>query len=78
MTATRTDAIRVPNVPAVPIPEELQQRLLKIGQAQQFIDDNRDRLILEAAEAGGSLREIAELVGITHSGVRKIIQKAKQ
>lgn len=77
MSATPTDTIRVPNVPAVPIPEELVKRLLAIGQAQQFIDDNRDRLILEAAEAGGSLREIAELVGITHTGVRKIIQKAK-
>lgn len=65
----------VATVPAVPLPEELQKRLAAVGRAQRFIDKNRDALIVEAAEAGGSLREIAELVGLSHTGVRKIVNR---
>lgn len=67
----------VTTVPPVPIPEELQKRLAAVGRAQRFIDKNRDALIVEAAEDGGSLREIAELVGLSHTGVRKIIERKK-
>lgn len=35
----------------------------------------RDRLIREAAAQGGGLREIARAVGLSHAGVKKIVER---
>lgn len=40
--------------------------------------ETRDRLIVEAVAAGGSLREVAETVGLSHTAVAKIVRKAQQ
>lgn len=36
----------------------------------------RDELIVKAHEAGASYREIAQLVGLSHVGVRRIVNAA--
>lgn len=37
----------------------------------------RDAVVVEALEAGGSLREVADLVGLTGPGVMKIRDRLK-
>lgn len=39
--------------------------------------EQRDRLIVEAVQAGGSLREVAETVGLSHTAVAKIVRRSK-
>lgn len=36
----------------------------------------RDRLIIQCHADGASLREIAQLAGLSHAGVKKIIERA--
>ena len=69
-------------LPRVPVPDALASAL--IGARQQIESaktmeargvELRDRFIVEASEAGGSLREIAALVGLTHAGVRDILRR---
>lgn len=53
----------------------------KLRSAARSIEDGieaRDQFILEAHEAGASLREIAEHAGITHVAVLKIIRRNQQ
>jgi DNA-directed RNA polymerase specialized sigma subunit len=38
----------------------------------------RDQAICEAVAAGGSLREVAEAVGLSHMGVSQIVRRAKE
>lgn len=50
----------------------------KLRRAAAKIDrwtDERDRLIVQARAEGGTSREIAEMVGLTHAGVLKIVQR---
>ena len=65
------------SVPVVPVPEELARRLRSAAQRISRGTEERDQAILDAADAGGSLREIAALAGITHVGVMKIIRKRR-
>jgi DNA-binding NarL/FixJ family response regulator len=37
----------------------------------------RNKAICDASDEGASLREIAVIVGLTHAGVRKIINQTK-
>lgn len=37
----------------------------------------RDRLVSEAIHAGGTLREVAVLAGLTHTGVAKIERRTR-
>ena len=39
--------------------------------------EERNKAICDAHAEGASLREIAAVVGLTHAGVRKIINNAK-
>ena len=37
--------------------------------------DKRDALIVQARHEGGTLREIGEMVGFTHAGIAKILER---
>lgn len=56
----------------VPLDKDLAKRLTRAGgNAARWVAE-RDRLIAEARQRGGTLREIAELVGLSHTAIRKI------
>lgn len=55
---------------------KLARALTRAADKLEAATTERNRLIVEAHQDGASLREIAEHAGITHVGVRKIIQKA--
>jgi predicted transcriptional regulator len=60
-------------VPGLPVDPDLSRRLKRNRLTRDRALEERDRLILEAHDAGASLREIAVLVGLTHVGVRNVI-----
>ena len=62
----------------VPVDPALAKRLREAAAKGEQWTATRDRLIVEAREAGGSSREIAELVGLTHAGVLKIEQRLRR
>jgi hypothetical protein len=59
----------------VPVDDDLARRIREAVQAQEQSRQERDRLVRLARDAGGSFREIAAVLGITHAGVQKIINK---
>ena len=59
----------------VTVPDDLARRLEQAAQRAREATEQRDELIREAVQAGGSLREVAELVQLSHTGVRKIVQR---
>lgn len=61
-----TDTVRL-----VTLDPAMAKRLAKAGEAVR----KRDELIVEASNAGASLREIGRAVGLTHVAVKKIIDK---
>ena len=63
-------------VPAVTLDADTARKLKRAGDATRAATVNRDHLIVEAHQAGASLREIAQAVGLTHVGVKKIIDRA--
>ena len=62
-------------VSLVPLPTDLAAKLRRASRRQRDALAERDRLILEAHRAGGTLREIAALVGLSHPSVLNIIQR---
>ena len=50
--------------------------LKRLGDRMKGVAEERDRLILEAHQAGASSREIADKLPITHVQVWRIIKKA--
>lgn len=51
----------------------LAKRLATVVRRLQELGDERDQLILEARDQGASLREIADLAGMSHVGIKKLI-----
>lgn len=62
----------------MPIDPALAKRVRAVAQAAEKKRQERDELILAAHAAGASLREIGELVGLSHVGVMKIVKKTHQ
>lgn len=54
------------------IEPELERALKTAGRKVAEWTAERDRLIKEAVAAGGSLREVGEAVGLTHTAVKFI------
>lgn len=63
------------NVGVVALEKYLASRLVRSAKQEQFWLRERDGLIREAHAAGASLREIAQLVGLSHTGVKKIVER---
>lgn len=54
---------------------EEERRLHQAARKFDKAREDRDRLIREAVAKGGSLREVAEAVGLSHPGVKKIVER---
>lgn len=67
-----------PNLGTMPIDPALAKRVRAVAQAAEKKRQERDELILAAHAAGASLREIGDLVGLSHVGVMKIVKKTNQ
>lgn len=65
----------MPSLAAVTVESDLARRLRQSRVRITNAIEQRDRLILEALDAGASLREVAALVGLTHAGVRDILRR---
>jgi site-specific recombinase XerC len=65
----------VSTVPAVTVSPEMAERLREFHRDTWIAQ--RDAVIVEALEAGGSLREVGELVGLSHTQVRTIADRMK-
>lgn len=53
-------------------------RLDDLDAQRETVVEERDQLVVRARDEGGSLREIAELLGITHAAVRKIADRTTE
>jgi hypothetical protein len=53
----------------------LRERLEQAGKQVRVWTARRDALIKEALAAGGSLREVGEAVGLSHTAVKLIGEK---
>lgn len=62
-------------VSGVPVDPDLARRLATAGRKAEEWKDRRDDLIREAASNGGTLREIAALVGLSNPGVLRVIRR---
>lgn len=68
MTATTT-------VPAVTLDDDLAKKLARVSSRVDTAVEERDRMILVAFATGASLRDIGEIVGMTHTGVKKLVER---
>lgn len=66
------------SVSDVPLDEQLALKLARAGAASVASRYKRDALIVECYKAGGGVREIARIVGLSHPAVLKIIEKAEE
>jgi predicted metal-dependent RNase len=52
--------------------DETRKALMRVGRKVRDATAERDRLIKDAVAAGGSLREVGQAVGLTHTAVKFI------
>lgn len=62
---------------AVPVDPAVAKRLTAVAKRARDNTDERNRLIRQAHADGGSLREIGALAGLTHVGVKKIVERGR-
>lgn len=68
----------VTTVAPMPVDKDLAERLRRAAGKVERWSDERDRLIHQARQEGGSAREIAEMVGLSHAGVLKIETRVQE
>lgn len=61
--------------PGVPLATEMRVALERAGELVRTATSERDQLIRQALGEGGSLREIGEAVGLSHTAVKLIGEK---
>ncbi len=54
---------------------ERHRHLRRAGQRVAQVIEERDRAIREAVAEGAGLREVARAVGLSHAGVKKIVER---
>lgn len=62
----------------VAVDPDLARRLATAGRKAEDWRGRRDELIREAARNGGTLREIAALVGLSNPGVLRVIRRGAE
>lgn len=60
---------------AVTLDKAMARRLARAQKQLVDAGTERDALVVQAAEDGATLREIGEAVGLSWSGVRKILDR---
>lgn len=75
--ATAQSIMMRPTTTLPAVEAERRARLEKIARKAASINRERDFEIARAFLAGASLREIGEAVGMSHTGIRKIIDRTK-
>lgn len=65
-------------LPSVPVDPDLAKRLATAARKAEEWKVERDRLIVEAVAAGGGVREVARLVGLTHPSILKTVERANR
>lgn len=60
-------------IPSTAVDPEIARRLRAIAKKLGELDAERATLILSARAQGASLREIAEVAGMSHVGIQKLI-----
>ena len=61
----------------VPVPPDLARELRAIKRQREANDERAMAAVIRARDAGCSLRDIAELLGMTHTGVAKMERRAR-
>ena len=62
-------------IPDVPLDAKLARKLRRQAEAIEAATTERNRLIIEATQAGASTREIAAAAGLSNVGVWRIVQR---
>lgn len=62
----------------MPVDKDLAEKLRRAAGKVETWTQERDRLIHQARQEGGSAREIAEMVGLSHAGVLKIEARVQE
>ena len=57
------------------VPPDIRRALQRAERRVRDANAKRDELIREAVEAGGSLREVAALAGVSHQTVANIVNR---
>lgn len=57
------------------VDKELEKRLLALSQRIARDAEERNQLILRARAEGASLRDIANVSGMSHTGIKKLISR---
>jgi transposase len=57
------------------VPADLARKLARAADKVWSSSAARDELIREAVTAGGSLREVADLAGVSHQTVANIVKR---
>lgn len=65
----------VTTFPPVALDADTRKLLARTAQKAREATAERDRLVREAAAQGASLRELGDAIGMTHTGVRRILQR---
>lgn len=65
------------NVGSMAVDPDLARRLATAGRKAEEWKERRDELVREAASNGGTLREIAALVGLSNPGVLRVIRRGE-
>ena len=63
-------------MPGVAVDPEMKRRLVRTAANAVKARMDLEELIIRAVAAGGSYREVAKLVGMTHPTVMKIVMSA--
>lgn len=71
------DTELTPPVPrlSTPLTPEQVRHLRRVTDKAKAATAERDQVIYERYVAGGSLRAIAEATGLSHAGIRKIVNR---
>ncbi len=71
------DTELTPPVPrlSTPLTPDQVRQLRRLTDKAKAATADRDQYIYERYVAGGSLRAIAEATGLSHAGIRKIVQR---
>lgn len=78
-TQTQELAAKIPStmLPPVPVNPHYAAKLTEAATLARKWTETRDGLVCVAIKNGGSLREVAALVGLSHAGVKRIVERAR-